>query len=374
MVPRLQYGHIGEIVFPGFTPSSRIWRHLCAYEEGNGSIPVPLLTESESTQSFNLLLSERKDMPDEHDRFESVPPDAGVDGYEPSFVEVNGIRTRYYDVGSGEPLILVHGGNWGGHWSANDWTRTFEHLQDRFRVLAFDRVGCGLTDHPDDPRDFRFGTDLEHALGFVDALDVDAAHLSGFSRGAGLATRMAVQKPDRFNTLILTNSVTLGPPVGDDSYRHRRLFDMEELGLDPADPAYYRRRHEQYAYDSAYVTDDRVTAAASMAARENATRTRRIMDKGGEIENWTQSLQEHMSHTRRRVRQGTLSMPVLYLYGRNDLTMPTEMAMSGMEVFSQGDTEIRLTVLDDCGHMIFLEHPAEFARLLRDFVDFWHGT
>ncbi|MFB6199029.1 MAG: alpha/beta fold hydrolase, partial [Halobacteriaceae archaeon] len=79
---------------------------------------------------------------------------AGIDGYVPEFISVDGINTRYYDVGSGEPLVLVHGGNWSGHASANRWTRSFEHLANEFRVIAFDRIGCGLTDNPSDTDDY----------------------------------------------------------------------------------------------------------------------------------------------------------------------------------------------------------------------------
>lgn len=313
-------------------------------------------------------------MTNSDDSFPAVSPDAGIDGWCPSFLEVDGIRTRYYDVGSGEPLVLVHGGNWGGHWSANDWTATFEHLRDDFRVLAFDRVGCGMTGNPETRDSYRFGTDLEHALSFLDMLDVDSAHLVGYSRGAGLASRMAVEQPDRFRTLALTNSVTLGPTVGDDSYRHDRLFDMEELGLDPADPAHFRRRLEQYSYRTEYITDERVTASAFMADREKARTTATVMDEEGELDNWFASLQEHMTLTRRRIRDGVLSMPVLYLYGRNDLTMPTEMGMAAFDLFSQGDTTIRLTIFDGCGHMVFLEHPAEFSRRITDFIDYWNSN
>lgn len=307
-------------------------------------------------------------MTQDGDRFADVTPDAGIEGYEPAFVDVGGIRTRYYDVGSGDPLVLVHGGNWGGHWSANDWTATFEHLQDRFRVLAFDRVGCGMTENPSDPSAFRFDTDLDHALGFLDAMGLESIHLAGYSRGAGLATRMAVERPAKIRTMTLTNSVTLGPPVGDDGYRHGRLFDMEELGLERTDPAYVRRRLEQYSYRTDYVTDARVRAAAYMASREKARRTQRVMDEEGALEFWMDSLQSHMKVARRRVRDGVVSMPVHYLYGRNDLTMPTEMAMSAMDLFSQGATPVRLTVLDECGHMVFLEYPKTFADRVIDLV------
>lgn len=303
-------------------------------------------------------------------QFEGVREDAGIQGYEPAFVDVGGVRTRYYDVGSGEPIVLVHGGNWSGQASANRWTAAFEHLRESFRVIAFDRIGCGMTDNPAGPEDFRYGTELDHAMGVLDALGLDSCHLVGYSRGAGLASRMAVEDSDRFEALVLTNTATLGPPVGDEGFRHRRLFDLGDRGLEPTDPAYTRHWLEQYSYRTEYVDDERCRAAAYMASRSKARRTAAVMDEQGQYSNWTDSLETHMEHTRRRIREGAVSMPVLYLYGREDMTVPTEMALGAFEMFSRGEFPARLTTLDDCGHMVFLEYPAEFSRLVGDFVDF----
>lgn len=305
-------------------------------------------------------------------RYPEASRHGGIEGCEPAFVDVDGVRTRYYDVGNGDPLVLVHGGNWHGHASANKWTKTFEFLADRFRVLAFDRIGCGMTDNPSSPDAFRYSSELRHAIGFLDALDLDTVHLCGYSRGAGLATRVAVEIPDRIETLAITNSATLGPPIGDERYRHDRVFRMEEMGLERTDPAYIRHRLEQYSYRTDYITEERCQTAAYMESRPKARRTARVMEEDGRIDDWMESLSAHMAETRRRISSGVLDVPVLYVFGRNDLTVPFEMATRAFDLFGKTNPQVRLRVLNDCGHMIFLEHPAEFSRLLTDFVDF-HG-
>jgi hypothetical protein len=40
---------------------------------------------------------------------DSVSPSASIGGHQAKFVDVNGVRTRYYDVGSREPILLIHG-------------------------------------------------------------------------------------------------------------------------------------------------------------------------------------------------------------------------------------------------------------------------
>jgi hypothetical protein len=59
---------------------------------------------------------------------------------EAKFVDVEGVRTRYFEGGQGEDLILVHGGQWPATASADGWRPIFDHLAARFSVYAFDKL------------------------------------------------------------------------------------------------------------------------------------------------------------------------------------------------------------------------------------------
>src|SRR5450830_1328873 len=68
-----------------------------------------------------------------------VGPNGEVDGLSAKFVDVNGVRTRYFDYGRGEPIVLVHVGvGMGMSSTANNWSRNILGLGTRFRVLAPD--------------------------------------------------------------------------------------------------------------------------------------------------------------------------------------------------------------------------------------------
>jgi len=125
----------------------------------------------------------------------TTTPQSG--GLTAEFVEVDGVRTRYYDEGSGEPLVLLHGGTWTGFASANTWARNVERLAERFRVIAPDRLGHGMTDNPSSAEAFVFGSEVTHMEAFLERLGVGRYHLCGQSRGGGLAARLAVRSPDR---------------------------------------------------------------------------------------------------------------------------------------------------------------------------------
>ncbi|MGM0591943.1 MAG: alpha/beta fold hydrolase [Halobacteriota archaeon] len=301
-----------------------------------------------------------------------VNDDGGIGGYEPKFVDVGGVRTRYYDVGTGDPLVLIHGGNWNGYSSANSWSATFEYLSDDFRVLAFDRIGCGMTDNPDEVEAFVYRSDIDHALGFLDALEVESCHLAGWSRGGGLATRIAVEEPERFETLVIANSATLGPPAGDSAHRWERIFEEEAHGLEKTDPEFIRYWYWQYSHETEYISDERCRTAAYMQTLPKARRTDRVMDDQGQLAVWQESLEANMNEAHQRIKAGLLTVPTLYVFGRNDLTVPLEMAMAAYDMIAQANTAVRMKIINDCGHMIFLEHPEEFSRTIADFVDFWH--
>lgn len=305
--------------------------------------------------------------------FEGVSADGGIAGYEPDFVDVDGTRTRYYELGADndETLVLLHGGNWSGLSSANIWAPSFEHLRDSFRVLAFDRVGCGLTDNPETVEEYRYETEIEHARGFLDAMDVDTCHVAGSSRGAGLAARLAVGEPDRFDTLTIINSATLGPRAGDERHRLERVFGAVEEAYEPTDPEYTRAKYRQYAHRTDYLDDEFCRTNAYLRSRPKAERTAEVLEEEGRQAFWEETMREQMDETHRRIKDGRLTMPTLYLFGRNDLTVPVEMAMAAFDMIGQENSDVRMKVVNECGHIIYRERPAEFADSVIDFVEQW---
>lgn len=305
----------------------------------------------------------------------SVNKHGGIAGYDPSFADVAGTRTRYYELGDpdDETLVLLHGGNWSGLSSANIWSSCFGPLSERFHVVAFDRIGCGMTDNPENAEDFHYGTEVNHALAFLDEMDVGTAHLAGTSRGAGLGARLAVEVPDRVRTLIMINSATFGPQAGDERHRYERVFERVSEGIAETDPIYTQRRYTQYAHETDCITDELCETNAYMRRREKAERTAAVLDDEGQAR-WERSMRKHMHETHDRIRDGVLTAPTLYVFGRNDLTVPVEMAMAAFDLLSQQHSAVRMKVVNDCGHLMYREYPDEFARTVENFVEDWEAT
>lgn len=303
-----------------------------------------------------------------------VREDAGIDGYEPAFVDVDNVRTRYYELGDPEAdtLVLLHGGNWGGLASANIWSPSFGPLAERFHVLAFDRIGCGMTDNPQDVADFRYGTEIDHALAFCERLGVDAAHVAGTSRGAGLAARLAVERPELVRTLVMINSATFGPRAGDETHRHERVFERASDGIPETEPAYTRIRYTQYAHQTQHIDAEFCRTNAYMRRQPKAKRTAEVLGEKRQAR-WEETMRDHMRQTHERIKNGELRAPTLYVFGRNDLTVPFEMAMGAYDMLAQENSAVRMKVINDCGHLVYREYPSEFAHTVANFVDAWDG-
>ncbi|WP_455389424.1 alpha/beta fold hydrolase [Petrachloros mirabilis] len=116
-------------------------------------------------------------------------------------VAVKGQTMAYLDLGTGPPVILIHG--FGG--SMWQWEHQQAALSTSMRLITPDLIGSGLSDKPD--IEYRPEEMLDYFVSFMDALQIPQAVLVGNSMGAGLAIGMALTHPDRVSRLILIDGL-----------------------------------------------------------------------------------------------------------------------------------------------------------------------
>jgi len=116
-------------------------------------------------------------------------------------VTVQDQRIAYLDVGTGLPIILIHG--FGG--SMWQWEHQQHALSQHFRVLTLDLPGSGLSDKPE--IQYRPDQMLDFLVGFMDALQIPRATLIGNSMGAGLAIGVALEHSTRVEKLVLVGGL-----------------------------------------------------------------------------------------------------------------------------------------------------------------------
>jgi 4,5:9,10-diseco-3-hydroxy-5,9,17-trioxoandrosta-1(10),2-diene-4-oate hydrolase len=272
------------------------------------------------------------------------------------FAEVgNGLTLHYHDVGTGEAVVLLHGGGPGASgWS--NFGRNTPVFAETFRTIVPDQPGFGrstkLAEHP---QFFRHSASA--LLGLLDHLGIERAHLVGNSLGGGTAVRFALDHPDRAGRLVLMAPGGLGLNV----FAPDPTEGVKTLGRFAAPPGPSREKMAAFlrmlVFDQSLVTDELIEERFAAASSEESLRAMAAMGASFlRPENVEDGMLWREAH---RLRQR-----VLLIWGREDRINPLDGALVALKVMSRA----QLHVFGRCGHWAQLERFAEFNRLTIDFL------
>jgi pimeloyl-ACP methyl ester carboxylesterase len=152
---------------------------------------------------------------------------------EGSYFESAGVPIHYTSEGDGTPVVLLHGFavNADLNWRLPGIT---DRLASEFRVIAVDQRGHGLSGKPHDPA--RYGQEMvEDVRRLLDHLQIDRAHLVGYSLGGFVALRFACSYPDRLHSVSVLGAGWERPDRSDFLAQLDRVADDLEAGrgVDP---------------------------------------------------------------------------------------------------------------------------------------------
>ena len=308
---------------------------------------------------------------------DTAPADLG--GYSSRLMLVDGIPTRYYDVGRGTPLVLLHGAGWRGLASGNTFVPLFPHLIRHFRLIAPDKLASGLTGNPKSAENYTSEALVEHMGAFIRGLDLgDEVFLLGQSMGGYLATRLALENQDIVSQLVIVNSATLAPDVGDFKERRRALFGDEGVGSKTADDPTallegIRVQIERLSYTHEHITDDFLEAKLYMEQTQKSRETLRVWAEEGGEAFYRESQKRQKEDTLTRLAAGELNMPVLIYWGADDPSALLEQGHRLFDLMRANNDRTRMIVTNGAGHFHYRERPREFSYNVRNFLEFWRG-
>ena len=126
-------------------------------------------------------------------------------------LEVNGISLHVEDLGSGRPVLLLHG--WPD--SSYLWRNQIQFLvKNGYRAIAPDLRGFGRSDRPEAVAAYSLQNVVSEVVGILDALNIETADIVGHDWGAGVAWFTASFHPDRVRRLVaLSVPHPLAPPT-----------------------------------------------------------------------------------------------------------------------------------------------------------------
>jgi pimeloyl-ACP methyl ester carboxylesterase len=257
-------------------------------------------------------------------------------------VEVGGFRIAYERVGTGPPLLLLHGFVGDG---AATWRYQLETLSDDFTVVAWDAPGAGRSSAA--PESFRVADYADCLAGFASALALTRPHIAGLSFGSMVALELFRRRRLHPRKLVLASAYAgwagSFPP---DVVQERLQRSLRLSTLPPADfvaamlPSMF----------SPGAPADRVADFAANVAAFDPVGFRAMASSSAEAD-----LRDVLA---------TVDVPTLLLYGDQDVRAPQDVA----EALRAAIPGSRLVTMPGVGHASPVEAPDRFSAELRRFL------
>ncbi|WP_214321733.1 alpha/beta fold hydrolase [Nonomuraea sediminis] len=284
-----------------------------------------------------------------------------------------GIEVAYERFGdpADPPVLLIMGG--GGQMI--NWPEGFcAELVDRgLQVIRFDNRDAGRSSHfPDAPvpdiqaamagdvssASYTLSDMAADAVGLLDALGLDSAHLVGLSLGGMIAQTIAIEHPGRVLSLTSMSSTTGDPAVGRPDFAA-----IGPLGAQPEDRQGYvewQVRVLRAVGSPAFAFDEAAVAA----------RARQAYDRGLDPLGLMRQSVAVLASGDRTARLRRLRVPALVIHGTADLMID----VSGGRATAAAIPGAKLVIIEGLGHSLPRELWPEFAAHIADLVDVTETT
>lgn len=122
-------------------------------------------------------------------------------------MRLEGLKYHYLDEGAGPPLLFVHGNP---TWSFY-WRNLILGLREKYRCIAVDHIGCGLSDKPQDYR-YTLSQHIANLKALIEKLDLHEATLVAHDWGGAIGLGAVLDLPERFSRIVLFNTGAFPPP------------------------------------------------------------------------------------------------------------------------------------------------------------------
>lgn len=270
------------------------------------------------------------------------------------------IELYYEDLGSGQPVVLIHGYPLNG-FSWEKQIRAF--LDDGYRVIIYDRRGFGESTKPSSGYDYdTFAADLNQLMNELDLRD---AVLVGFSMGTGEVTRyLGTYGSERVNKAVLIGSIppyllkTEDNPEGVD----QSVFDEIKAALRKDRPSYFTQFFENFyntdklgglhLVSEKRITDEAVQMSWNLAVKASPIAALRCVDS------WLEDFRADLKK---------FDVPTLLIHGDDDRILPINATAERIPEYLEGVPH-RLVRIEGGPHAVIWTHADKVNPALLEFL------
>lgn len=256
----------------------------------------------------------------------------------------NNISLYYKTTGKGYPIILISGCN-GDHQSV--WPHSVvDVLAKHFQVIQFDNRGVGQSDQPDIPYSIEMMAD--DTAGLMQALQLEKAHLIGYSMGGQIAAKFAEKYPEKINKMIACVSYA-------NVNTHVRLFgqtlmELHELNLAES---IIEKIGLPWIFSNQFLEKN----YASLIQQEEEPKSKSLV--GFKRQFAAQCAFKSEAECFKNIK--ALS---LFIAGDEDLICPP----ADVKKFADLIPDSQMVIFSEAGHLLSLEYPKKLAQVICDFL------
>jgi pimeloyl-ACP methyl ester carboxylesterase len=258
------------------------------------------------------------------------------------WVEVAGRPVNYVDIGSGPPLLLVHG--LGGAWQ--NWLEVIPTFASTHRVVALDLPGFGASPMPAERISISGYGRLVDA--FCQEVGIERSAVVGNSMGGFIGAEIAIQHPHRLEKLVLVSAagITVEHQRNERTLALLRRFEavLTWIATHPRPEFYLRPRARGAAMRLVFAHPERMPGALMAEQARGA-------GKPGFVD-----ALDALSSYPIRDRLERIAAPTLIVWGDRDRLVP----VGDAGVFEELIPDARKVVYEDTGHCAMLERPERF--------------
>ncbi len=259
---------------------------------------------------------------------------------EDRFVEIDGLKIRYLEQGSGHPVLLLHGSSLGS--SADVFRRNLGPLADGgLRAIAYDMPGFGKSGRSENAS---AGFRKALVIKFMDALGLDKAAVVGHSSSGNIAVGVGLEHPDRVSHVVILGTGSLLPPL--------------ESGVGGRGEAAQQRLEQRMARTEPGLEDTRALLEANLFHHELITDDELTLRHSNSIGANFESFVERNAPGKKNggakpstplwQRLDELKVPMLLIYGREDRGR----AIDRIPLLRERYPGINLHIAEGCKHLV----------------------
>ncbi|MFT3708397.1 MAG: alpha/beta hydrolase [Archangium sp.] len=263
-----------------------------------------------------------------------------------TYLEVDGTRVRYVDVGEGPTVVLLHG----FASSIENWISVMPRLVKDHRIIAIDLRGFGWTDRP--VADYSPEAQAKLLKALLDERGVTGKiSIVAHSWGSSVALAFALAQPQQVERIALYDAWVYDAQLPS-MFHMARAKGIGEVLFSLFYDQRADERITQGFYDPEFVSEALVEDV-ERAFERPGTKAAALETVRG------------MDFTRMEEKYQQITVPTLLLWGREDLVTPVSIG----ERLVRQMPKAKLVVYPRCGHFPMLEATSESTRDLRSFLE-----